>query len=154
MLIGEPGSGWRATFDVYSGHRIMVGRPNHASRNLSSVAYLPSRAVSRMHAIITMEDDGVSQSATHVAPPHHLTQGVASWSPKFKLPLTELPSIIGLSYAYKSNKPNLASGRLCVVTYAARRSSATRAHRYSVLWNGTKISKKLGQGEYPLILGL
>ena len=60
VLIGEPGSGWRATFDIIPGGRIMVGRPNHASRNMTSVAYLPSRAVSRMHAVISMEEDGVS----------------------------------------------------------------------------------------------
>lgn len=62
ILIGEPGSGWRAAFDIIPGGRVMVGRPNHASRNMSTVAYLPSRAVSRMHAIITMEEDGVSLS--------------------------------------------------------------------------------------------
>lgn len=61
ILIGEPGSGWRATFDIIPGGRVLVGRPNHATRNMSSVAYLPSRAVSRMHAIISMEADGVSR---------------------------------------------------------------------------------------------
>lgn len=60
VLIGEPGSGWRAVFDIVPGGRVLVGRPNHASRNMSSVAYLPSRAVSRMHAVISMEADGVS----------------------------------------------------------------------------------------------
>lgn len=59
VLVGEPGSGWRAAFDIIPGMRVMVGRPNHASRNMATVAYLPSRAVSRMHAVITMEEDGV-----------------------------------------------------------------------------------------------
>lgn len=62
VLVGEPGSGWRASFDIIPGMRVMVGRPNHASRNMATVAYLPSRAVSRMHAVITMEEDGVSAS--------------------------------------------------------------------------------------------
>ena len=65
VLIGEPGSGWRASFDIIPGGRVMIGRPNHASRNMSSVAYLPSRAVSRMHAVISMEEDGVGFLRSH-----------------------------------------------------------------------------------------
>ncbi|KAF8317078.1 hypothetical protein DL93DRAFT_2095842 [Clavulina sp. PMI_390] len=58
ILIGEPGSGWRAAFDIIPGSRIMVGRPTHVSKNFNAVAHLPSRAVSRMHAIISIEPDG------------------------------------------------------------------------------------------------
>jgi hypothetical protein len=88
----------------------MIGRPNHATRNMSSVAYLPSRAVSRMHAVISIEEEGVSI----ICNPEDL-RCLIRWKTDA---VSSIDYAIDIPNAHQSYEFNMASDRLCVGTHA------------------------------------
>lgn len=59
---------------------MIIGRPSNGHKHNAPLAYFPSRAVSRTHAIITMADDGIY--ITHLRPTNLTWRAVESvWTP-------------------------------------------------------------------------